>query len=109
MKVKTLLLLLVLSSPVYAHSDGEQVYDHICCHDKDCAPVLSMKPSEDGNATLMTTKHGTALVTNSLSHERRRKAKDGRFHVCMRAPMAGELPDGTPYMVPICVYFPDQY
>lgn len=108
MKAKLFLIICLLSSPVMAHSDGEQVYDYECCHQKDCGPVLKIEKAEGGD--LMTTKHGTAFVKHNGTHKHR-KAIDGRWHVCMRNPYVNEFQE-TPeskYMIPICVYQPQLY
>lgn len=102
------------ASPVLAHSDGEMTYPIECCHQMDCAPVdkVEIVPSTKFAAagmgyapklglpaqTIVTTKHGTAVVPEDLPAKSRYESKDGRMHACIRHTATG--------LKVICVFYP---
>jgi hypothetical protein len=97
--VCTVVLIWLLVSDV-AHGHGW--YDLDCCHDNDCAPVLSMEKSEQGD--ILTSKYGSVLISPDFDPKRRRQSKDDQYHVCMRP-----VTIGSTLMIPLCVYYPPLY
>lgn len=81
--MRHLLLLAVCVIAVPAVSSGATAhswYPTECCHNDDCAPVDRVDNS-NGNAMVVTTRHGTATVPETLT---RRESRDEKMHVCMR-------------------------
>ena len=80
----------VLLTPAQAHD----WYPRECCHDNDCAPVesvariSSLATSSQLPSTVVTTKHGTAVVPPNLP---RRESKDNRMHACMNPGPMGKM------------------
>lgn len=54
-------------------------YDEWCCNNKDCAPVISMKPYQGG--FLLRTKHGTAFLPKDWQEDLLRKQRKHTFEV----------------------------
>jgi len=85
-------------TPAQAHD----WYPKECCHDNDCAPVESIARTSTLAAaselprTLVTTKHGTAVIPPNLP---RRESKDNRMHACMSHGPMGK-------MQLICIFTP---
>jgi len=85
-------------TPAQAHD----WYPKECCHDNDCAPVestartSSLAASSELPSTLVTTKHGTAVIPPNLP---RRESKDNRMHACMSPGPMGK-------MQLICIFTP---
>src|SRR5262245_35964782 len=77
-------------------------YPKECCHDNDCAPVESiarsntLAASSELPTTVVTTKHGTAMIPPNLQ---RRESKDNRMHACMNPGPMGK-------MQLICIFTP---
>ena len=85
-------------TPAQAHD----WYPKECCHDNDCAPVESLARtstlalSSELPSTVVTTKHGSAVVPPNLP---RRESKDHRMHACMNPGPMGK-------MQLICIFTP---
>lgn len=93
-----ILIFVVLSGSAYPHS----FYETQCCSDKDCAPVSKIENHPDGD--LMTSEHGTVLVTKNIDSWKRRKSQDDKYHVCMRTASGSEPQYNGKHL--ICVYYP---
>jgi hypothetical protein len=55
-----------------------------CCHDRDCAPVISstfVAEKNDLPSLVITTKHGTVKVPKDFSI---RPSGDNKMHACIR-------------------------
>ena len=71
-------------------------------HDHDCAPVesiartSSLAAAADLPSTVVTTRHGTAVLPPNLP---RRESKDNRMHACMNPGPLGK-------MQLICIFTP---
>lgn len=97
-----LILMVLLGNEAKTHS----WYDHDCCSEKDCAPVIQSTPGTYAGVTgeMMTTKFGTVFVPNN--YKKTRPSRDADTHVCMTAPGTEiETGDTIPSML-ICVYRP---
>jgi hypothetical protein len=80
--------------------DGATVswYPKECCHDRDCRPVASIKPTPDG-LWMSTTDGFTVLIGPNQSH---RPSQDMRWHICVGEDNVD--PAGTEAIV--CVFEP---
>lgn len=76
--VCALIFFLIMLIPVPAKSHSW--YDQDCCHDKDCSPIISVKPSSDPNQSLIVTKHGSGVTSLTT---KRRKSQDDQDHACI--------------------------
>jgi hypothetical protein len=92
-----------LAGPASPHThvdpDGSTVswYPTECCNNRDCRPVVSIKPAPNG--FWMTTGDGlTVLIGPSDS---RRPSLDARWHICSGP---GEMDDAGPQI--FCVFEP---
>jgi hypothetical protein len=85
MRKLILLLALLLPGTVLAHS----WYDHDCCHDKDCGPILSERKLPDGRHAI-TTFVGTAYWKPG-DWANIRLSKDAEDHACMVKTDMGEV------------------
>ena len=96
------LLGLAVASAVFAPAQAHDWYPKECCHDNDCAPVESIArtssraASSELPSTVVTTKHGTAVLPPNLP---RRESKDNRMHACMNPGPMGR-------MQLICIFTP---
>src|SRR5262245_43060414 len=93
---------LAVACAMFAPAQAHDWYPKECCHDNDCAPVesvartSSLAASSELPSTVVTTKHGTAVLPPNLP---RRESKDNRMHACMNPGPMGK-------MQLICIFTP---
>jgi hypothetical protein len=88
-------------TPGHAHD----WYPMECCHEQDCAPVISATSEVEATADalmpaqlVVTTKFGTVAVPHGFE---RKPSPDGRMHACIRK-------DGNGDLWLICFFVPAQ-
>ena len=91
MRILIAFISMFLTTSAMAHS----WYDYDCCHDKDCAPILSEEMLPDGSYRI-GTKVGTAIWRPGSPSTRIRPSQDEQEHACIL--------QGTNQTVVICLY-----
>ena len=77
--------LAAFSFPSRSHThidpDGTKVswYPKQCCHDRDCQPVTTVRPTPNG--MWVTTVSGQTVFVGD--DETRRPSQDARWHICL--------------------------
>jgi hypothetical protein len=100
--VAAFLLAMPISAKSHTHvaPDGTAIswYPLECCHNKDCRPIASVQPANNG--LWMTTVDGfTVLIGPNQS---RRPSQDMRWHVCI----GRDDIDPTSTSTIVCVFEP---
>ena len=106
--MKTMLLAVLIyilshTNPI-VHAHGQ--YDHDCCSDEDCAPVLQSQSTVKNGVPgeMVTTKVGTVFVPDNF--KKTRPSKDWQTHVCMTKPSVDIHSADLIAPMLICVYRP---
>jgi hypothetical protein len=77
------LLAMPISAKSHTHvsPDGTTVtwYPKDCCHDRDCRPVATVRPTAHG--LWMTTVDGQTVLVEA--NQQRRPSLDMRWHICL--------------------------
>ena len=107
----TLLFLVLFSFGAYAHEH----YPLECCHDRDCAPIIEVKPLEKSmfpTKFLVRTKQAWSvwdtktLKANTLPSGKSHFLNDGKYHACIIGLDSSKMYMGVPKGRLMCMFNP---